>query len=78
MKELVLIGQRFGKLTVLRPADNIGDKTAWLRRRPQIRANNNLTLTPPRHHHRRGLGCQKSNKESVSCKTANGGIHVAE
>ena len=29
-KKLDLTGQRFGKLTVLRPAENIGDKTAWV------------------------------------------------
>jgi len=28
-KKLDLTGQRFGKLTVLAPADNIGSKTAW-------------------------------------------------
>jgi len=28
-KKLDLAGQRFGKLTVLAPADNIGSKTAW-------------------------------------------------
>lgn len=27
---LDLTGQRYGKLTVLRPADNIGEKTAWV------------------------------------------------
>ena len=29
-KKLDLTGQRFGKLTVLRPAENIGDCTAWI------------------------------------------------
>lgn len=29
-KKLDLTGQRFGKLTVLSPADNIGERTAWL------------------------------------------------
>ena len=29
-KRLDLAGQRYGKLTVLEPAANIGDKTAWL------------------------------------------------
>lgn len=29
-KKLDLTGQRFGKLTVLRPAENIGSRTAWL------------------------------------------------
>lgn len=29
-KKLDLTGQRFGKLTVLAPADNIGSRTAWL------------------------------------------------
>lgn len=29
-KKLDLTGQRFGKLTVLAPAENIGTKTAWL------------------------------------------------
>lgn len=29
-KKLELTGQRFGKLTALRPAENIGKKTAWL------------------------------------------------
>lgn len=29
-KKLDLAGQRFGKLTVLRPAENIGVKTAWV------------------------------------------------
>lgn len=29
-KKLDLTGQRFGKLTVLAPAENVGDRTAWL------------------------------------------------
>lgn len=29
-KKLDLTGQKFGKLTVLGPAENIGDRTAWL------------------------------------------------
>lgn len=29
-KKLNLTGQRFGRLTVLRPAENIGDRTAWV------------------------------------------------
>lgn len=29
-KKLELTGQRFGKLTVLAPAENIGSRTAWL------------------------------------------------
>ena len=29
-KKLDLTGQRFGKLTVVRPAENIGERTAWL------------------------------------------------
>ena len=29
-KKLDLTGQRFGKLTVVRPAENIGGRTAWL------------------------------------------------
>ena len=29
-QKLDLTGQRFGKLTVLAPADNIGNRTAWL------------------------------------------------
>ena len=29
-KKLDLAGQRFGKLTVLRPAKNLGGRTAWL------------------------------------------------
>ena len=29
-KKLDLTGQRFGKLTVLRPAENIGNRTAWV------------------------------------------------
>ena len=29
-KRLDLTGQRFGKITVLRPAENIGTKTAWV------------------------------------------------
>lgn len=29
-KKLDLTGQRFGKLTVLSPAENIGNRTAWL------------------------------------------------
>lgn len=29
-KKLDLTGQRFGKLTVLSPAENVGDRTAWL------------------------------------------------
>ena len=29
-KKLDLTGQRYGKLTVLRPADNVGETTAWV------------------------------------------------
>lgn len=29
-KKLDLTGQRYGELTVLRPADNVGGRTAWL------------------------------------------------
>lgn len=29
-KKVNLIGQRFGKLTVIEPAENIGSRTAWL------------------------------------------------
>ena len=29
-KRLDLTGQRFGRLIVLRPAENIGDRTAWI------------------------------------------------
>ena len=29
-KKLDLTGQRYGKLTVLRPAENVGVKTAWV------------------------------------------------
>ena len=29
-KKLDLTGQRFGKLTVLAPAENVGSRTAWL------------------------------------------------
>ena len=29
-KKLDLIGQQFGKLTVLAPAENVGNRTAWL------------------------------------------------
>lgn len=29
-KKMDLTGQRFGKLTVLRPAENINDRTAWV------------------------------------------------
>lgn len=29
-KKLDLIGQRFGRLTVIAPAENVGNRTAWL------------------------------------------------
>ncbi|MDE7219340.1 MAG: hypothetical protein K2O45_06945 [Oscillospiraceae bacterium] len=58
-KKLNLTGQRFGKLTVLAPAENIGGRTAWLCRcdcgqetvAPTVRL---------RDGHRTSCGCDKA------------------
>ena len=58
-KKLNLTGQRFGKLTVLRPAKNIGDRTAWICRcdcgQEQV-----VRLDDLRSGHTKTCGCQRS------------------
>ena len=58
-KKLDLTGQRFGRLTVIAPAENIGSLTAWLCRCDCGRE----TVVPTkrlRDGHRTSCGCDKS------------------
>ena len=58
-KKLDLTGQRFGKLTVLRPAENLGDSTAWVCQcdcgRETVVRTDKL-----RRGHTKTCGCQRS------------------
>ena len=59
-KKLDLTGQRFGKLTVLAPAENIGTRTAWLCRCDCGRETVVATMRL-RDGHRTSCGCDKEN-----------------
>ena len=56
-KKLDLTGQRFGKLTVIRPAGNVGGRTAWL-----CRCDCGQEAAVKTHHlrcgHTKSCGCQ--------------------
>ncbi len=56
-KKLNLTGQRFGKLTVIAPAENIGDKTAW-RCRCDCGRETVTTTSRLRAGHTRSCGCK--------------------
>lgn len=58
-KKLDLTGQRFGRLTVLRPAENVGTRTAWLCRCDCGREAVVLT-SRLRSGHTRSCGCIKA------------------
>ena len=57
-KKLDLTGQRFGKLTVISPAENVGSRTAWLCR---CDCGNETVVTTARLRggHRTSCGCDK-------------------
>ena len=57
-KKLELTGQRFGKLTVLAPAENIGSRTAWLCR-CDCGQETVVTTVRLRDGHRTSCGCDK-------------------
>ena len=57
--KLNLTGQRFGKLTVLRPAENVGKRTAWTCRCDCGRETVALTVRL-RDGHCRSCGCDKA------------------
>lgn len=57
-KKLDLTGQRFGKLTVLAPAENVGSRTAWLCRCDCGRETAVVTQRL-RDGHRTSCGCDK-------------------
>ena len=59
MKKLDLTGQRFGKLTVLRPAENIGAKTTWLCR-CDCGQETVVITTNLRSGVTKGCGCQRT------------------
>ena len=60
-QKLDLTGQRFGKLVVLRPAENIGGRTAW---RCQCDCGRQTTVTTGhlRNGHTRSCGCMGAGK----------------
>ena len=62
-RKLDLTGQRFGKLTVLRPAENIGTRTAWLCR---CDCGQELTVTTRdlRRGRRTSCGCDRPTVDS--------------
>ena len=57
-KKLDLYGQKFGKLTVLGPAENIGDRTAWLCR-CDCGQETVVTTRRLRDGHRTSCGCDR-------------------
>lgn len=57
-KKLDLTGQRFGKLTVLAPAENIGTRTAWLCR-CDCGCNSVISTRDLRRGRRTSCGCDK-------------------
>lgn len=57
-KKLDLTGEQFGKLTVLAPAENIGNKTAWLCR-CECGAEAVVTTRRLRDGHRTSCGCDR-------------------
>ena len=57
-RKLDLFGQRFGKLTVIRPAENAGNRTAWLCRCDCGRETV-VTTQRLRDGHRTSCGCDK-------------------
>lgn len=66
-KKLDLTGQRFGKLTVLEPAENIGSRTAW-RCRCDCGQETTVTTRRLRDGHRTSCGCDKENFGKPPCE----------
>ena len=65
-KKLDLTGQRFGKLTVLAPAENVGNRTAWLCRCDC--GQETVVITQRlRDGHRTSCGCDKENFGEPPC-----------
>ncbi len=65
-KKLDLTGQRFGKLTVLAPAENVGSRTAWLCRCDC--GQETVVITQRlRDGHRTSCGCDKENFGEPPC-----------
>ena len=63
-RKLDLAGQRFGKLTVLAPAENIGTRTAWLCR---CDCGTEITVTTQRLRNGQctSCGCDKPHRDSA-------------
>ena len=66
-RKLDLTGQRFGMLTALRPAENVGRKTAWLCR---CDCGNETVVTTQRlrNGHRTSCGCDKTHFGAPPCE----------
>ena len=64
-KKIDLTGQRYGRLTVVAPAENVGGRTAWL-----CRCDCGKETIVKSHHlrsgHTRSCGCKKGNRGSGS------------
>ena len=66
-KKLDLAGQRFGKLTVLAPAENVGERTAWLCRCDCGQETVVITMRL-RDGHRTSCGCDKEHFGEPPCE----------
>lgn len=76
-KRLDLVGQRFGKLTVLCRAENIGSRTAWLCRCDCGRE----TIAPTvrlRDGHRTSCGCDKEHFGEPPCEVGRASLTYSD
>ena len=76
-RRVELAGQRFGKLTVLRPAENVGGLTAWVCRCDCGRE----TVVPTkrlRDGHRTSCGCDKPHFGEPPCEVGRASLTYVE
>lgn len=64
-KKLDLVGQQFGKLTVLSPAENIGSRTAWL---CQCDCGKETVVKADRLRSRHTISCGCVHEESIGTR----------